>query len=206
MKLYYYPGACSLSPHIVLLEAGLPFTLEKVDFKTKKTAERRRLSRDQFQGCRAGARTRRRPGAHRGPRDRPVPGGSKAGLRAGAARRHFRALSAHGDPELHHLGVHKGFSPLFNPRARRQMRKPPPSSALGKKFDWLSTRLGNGKFLMGETFTVADAYLFTVLRWTDSSASILSKWPVLAAYHRARRAAPQGAGGAEGRGSAQVTG
>ncbi len=53
MKLYYSNGACSLSPHIVLLEAGLPYTLEKVDLAVKKTDQRCRLSHDQFQGRRA---------------------------------------------------------------------------------------------------------------------------------------------------------
>jgi glutathione S-transferase len=53
---------------------------------------------------------------------------------------------------------------------------------LGKKFDWLSGFLGNKPFLLGNTFTVADAYLFTVLNWTGPVKIDLAKWPVLAEF------------------------
>jgi len=80
--------------------------------------------------------------------------------------------------------VHKGFSPLFNPKISADW-KASALSNLGKKFDWLSGFLGSKTFLMGTTFTVADAYLFTVLRWSERVGVDLGKWPALTAY-RAR--------------------
>jgi glutathione S-transferase len=80
--------------------------------------------------------------------------------------------------------VHKGYSPLFNPKISADW-KASALANLGKKFDWLSGFLDGKTFLMGTTFTVADAYLFTVLRWSEHVGVDLAKWPVLAAY-RAR--------------------
>jgi glutathione S-transferase len=53
---------------------------------------------------------------------------------------------------------------------------------LGKKFDWLTKRITGGKYLLGEVFTGADAYLFTMLRWTEYAKIDRAKWPALAAY------------------------
>ena len=72
MKLYYSPGACSLSPHIVLLEAGLPFTAEKVDLKTKKTAGGADYYQINSKGAVPALAARRRPRAHRGAGHRAV--------------------------------------------------------------------------------------------------------------------------------------
>ena len=77
--------------------------------------------------------------------------------------------------------VHKGFSPLFNPKISADW-KASAIANLHKKFDWLSVFLGGKTYLMGNAFTVADAYLFTVLSWTGHVGIDLSKWPVLAAY------------------------
>jgi glutathione S-transferase len=78
--------------------------------------------------------------------------------------------------------VHKGFGPLFNKEASAEW-KAAAKTALGKKFDWLSAHLQGRTFLMGGTFTVADAYLFTVLSWTAPLGIDMGKWPALAAYH-----------------------
>jgi len=77
--------------------------------------------------------------------------------------------------------VHKTFSPLFNSSTSADWKQAAVET-LGKKFDWLSGFIGNKKFLMGDSFTVADAYLFTVLSWTRHVGIDLSKWPVLEAY------------------------
>jgi len=77
--------------------------------------------------------------------------------------------------------VHKGFSPLFHSATAPEARKNAVDN-LAKKFDWLSAKLADGKFLLGDTFTVADAYLFTLLRWTALVHIDLTQWPVLAAY------------------------
>ena len=77
--------------------------------------------------------------------------------------------------------VHKSFSPLFNPASSAEMKETLAAN-LGKKFDWLSGFLGKKPFLLGNTFTVADAYLFTVLNWTGHVKIDLNKWPVLADY------------------------
>ena len=77
--------------------------------------------------------------------------------------------------------VHKSFSPLFkdpSPEMKEAAR-----AAVGKKFDWLSGFLGGKTYLMGNSFTVADAYLFTIVGWTGLVGIDLNKWPVLGAYH-----------------------
>jgi glutathione S-transferase len=77
--------------------------------------------------------------------------------------------------------LHKGYSPLFNAGISADS-KAAALAALEKKFQWLTAFLGDKKFLMGETFTVADAYLFTVLNWSPRVGVDLAKHPVLASY------------------------
>jgi glutathione S-transferase len=78
--------------------------------------------------------------------------------------------------------VHKTFSPLFNPASSADM-KTNAKTTLDKKFEWLTAFLGSKTYLLGSTFTVADAYLFTLLSWTPHVGIDLGKWPVLSAYH-----------------------
>jgi glutathione S-transferase len=181
MKLYFSTGACSLSPRIVLMEAGIPFTDEKVDLKSKKTASGAdffsinskgavpALELDNGQVLTEGTAIVQyladlRPDSGLAPR-------------AGSFER-YRLMEI-----LNFIAseMHKGFSPLFKADTSADVRKSA-VDALGKKFDWLSAHFADKKFLMGETFTVADAYLFTVLRWSGLVHVDLAQWPVLAAY------------------------
>jgi glutathione S-transferase len=190
MKLFYTPGACSLSPHIVLLEAGLPFTLEKVDLKTKKTAAGTdyltinskgavpALALDEGAILTEGSVVVQYL-ADRAPESGLAP-------RAGTLER-YRLMEM-----LSYIAaeVHKSFGPVFNPKASADW-KAAAVAAIGAKFDWLSGYLGAKPFLMGETFTVADAYLFTMLSWTGHAGIDLAKWPVLAAYYARVRQRPK---------------
>jgi glutathione S-transferase len=188
MKLYYSTGACSLSPHIVLLEAGLPYTLEKIDFATKKTSTGIDYFTINSKGTVPALQLDDGRLLTEGPAivqyladQRP-----DAGLapRVGTFER-YQLMEM-----LNYItsDVHKGFSPLFNPKISADWK----ASALAnleKKFDWLSGYLENKTFLMGNGFTVADAYLFTVLSWTRPLKIDLARWPVLAAYQS--RVAPR---------------
>jgi glutathione S-transferase len=77
--------------------------------------------------------------------------------------------------------VHKAFGPLFNPSSGADA-KAAAQANLAKKFTWLSGYLADKPYLLGETFTVADAYLFTLLRWCSKLGVDLAKHPVLSAY------------------------
>jgi glutathione S-transferase len=182
MKLYYSPGACSLSPHIVLLEAALPHTLEKVDLAAKKTAKGVDYLTINSKGAVPalelddGKVLTEGPAviqylADRNPDSGLVP-------RAGTFER-YQLIEM-----LNYITseVHKGFAPLFDKQASAEM-KAAAKTTLGKKFDWLTNYLKGKSFLLGNDFTVADAYLFTVLNWPAKVGIDLSKWPALAAYH-----------------------
>ena len=181
MKLYYSPGACSLSPHIVLLEAGLDFTAEKVDLKSKKTETGADYTTVNSKGA--------------------VPAlvmeDGKL-LTEGAAIVQYVAdqkpqsglAPANGTLERYRLmellnyiasEMHKGYSPLFNPAITPEA-KAAAIAALDKKFTFLTAQLGDKPYLLGDTFTVADAYLFTVLSWSARVGVDLGKWPALNAY------------------------
>ena len=199
MKLFYSPGACSVAPHIVLLEAGLAFTMEKTDLRTKKTATGSDYYAINSKGAVPTLQLDDGRVLTEGPAIVQYLADQKpeSGLapRAGTFER-YQLMEM-----LNYITseVHKGYSPLFNPKISADWK----ASALvnlGKKLDWLSGFLGSKTFLMGTTFTVADAYLFTVLRWSEHVGVDLGKWPVLTAYrsHVAQRPAVQEALKAEG--------
>jgi glutathione S-transferase len=181
MKLYYFTGACSLSPHIVLLEAGLPYTLVKIDSKTKKTETGADYLAINSKGAVPALQLDDGRVLTEGPAVVQYLADLKpeSGLapRAGTFER-YQLMEV-----LNYITseVHKSFSPLFNPASSADMKEAA-LGALGKKFDWLSGFLGKKPYLLGNTFSVADAYLFTVLNWTGHVKIDLSKWPVLAEF------------------------
>ena len=181
MKLYYFPGACSLSPHIVLLEAGLPFTMVKIDAKTKKTESGADYLAVNSKGAVPALQFDDGRVLTEGPAIVQYLADQKpeSGLapRAGTFER-YQLMEI-----LNYITseVHKSFTPLFNPASSAEAKETAVTN-LGKKFDWLSGFLGKKPYLMGNTFTAADAYLFTVLNWTGRVKIDLSKWPVLADY------------------------
>jgi glutathione S-transferase len=181
MKLFYFSGACALSPHIVLIELGLPYTLEKVDIATKKTAAGLDYLTINSKGAVPALQLDDGRVLTEGPAIVQYLADQKpdSGLapRAGTFER-YQLMEI-----LNYITseVHKGFSPLFNPKISADW-KASATANLEKKFDWLSAFLKDKTFLMGNTFTVADAYLFTVLNWTGHLKIDLSRWPVLSAY------------------------
>jgi glutathione S-transferase len=181
MKLYYSPGACSLSPHIVLREAGLAFTLEKTDLKTKKTAAGADYWSINSKGAVPALQLDDGRVLTEGPAIVQYIADQKpeSGLapRCGTFER-YQLMEM-----LNYIGseLHPGFHPLFAPGSSPEV-KAAAIENVGKKFDWLSKRISAGKHLLGEAFTGADAYLFAVLRWTDYVKIDRAKWPVLAAY------------------------
>ena len=181
MKLFYSPGACSLSPHIVLLEAGLQFTAVKSDLRTKKIETGADYYTINSKGTVPALQLDGGRVLTEGPAIVQYLADQKpeSGLapRAGTFER-YQLMEI-----LNYITseVHKGYSPLFNPKISADW-KASALANLGKKFDWLSGFLGSKAFLMGTTFTVGDAYLYTVLRWSEAVGIDLAKWPVLAAY------------------------
>jgi glutathione S-transferase len=181
MKLYYFPGACAMSPHIVLLEAGLPYTLVKIDSKTKKTESGADYLAVNSKGAVPALQLDDGRVLTEGPAIVQYLADLKpeSGLapRAGTFER-YQLMEI-----LNYITseVHKSFSPLFNPASSAELKEGA-VAALAKKFDWLSGFLGKKPYLLGNTFTVADAYLFTVLNWTGHVKIDLGKWPVLAEF------------------------
>jgi len=181
MKLYFSPGACSLSPHIALLEAGLDFTLERVDVRAKQTAGGVDFLTINPKGY--------------------VPAlelNDGAVLTEGPAIVQFIAdlapdrqlAPANGTLERYRLAewlnfisteIHKTFSPLFRPTSTEEMKEAA-RAQLSNRLGWLAGELEGRDYLMGSQFTVADAYLFTVLGWANFIQFDLAQWPVFAAY------------------------
>jgi glutathione S-transferase len=181
MKLYFSPGACSLSPHIVLREAGLPFQLEKVDLRTHKTASGGdyyavnpkgyvpALELDDGQILTEGA-TIVQYIADKNPESKLAP---PAGTMERYRLQEWLNFIA--------TELHKGYSPLFKSSSSDDLKQAQ-KEALGRRFDYTTRRLENRPYLMGDTFTVADAYLFTILNWSKGVNIDLGRWPALRAY------------------------
>jgi glutathione S-transferase len=181
MKLYFSPGACSLSTHIALREAGLPFDLEQVDLATKKTKSGADYKAINPKGCVPAlqlddgdvlteAAALAQYVADRKPETKLAPP-------AGTIER------AHLNETLNFIAteLHKGFSPLFKPNTPDDY-KPIVKDTLATRFDLLEARLATRPYLAGENFTVADGYAFTILNWSNFVKLDMSKWPKIQAY------------------------
>jgi len=186
MKLYFSPGACSLSPHIVLFEAGLDFTSERVDLREKKTAggeDYRAINPKGYVPALAlddGSLLTEGPAIVQYLADLAPAAGLLPPV-GDVARYKVVAWLGYISSELH-----KNFSPLFNPAATEDM-KAHARKMLALRLEYVASQLGDRAFLEPR-FSVADAYLFTVLGWADRVGVSLAEWPVLGDY-RARVAA-----------------
>jgi glutathione S-transferase len=183
MKLYYAPSACSLSPHIALREAGATFTLEKVDTKAKTTA-----SGGDYKSINAKGYVP----ALELDNGQVLTEGSAIVQYIADAHPGARLAPAAGSMERYRLQewlnfiateLHKGFSPLFRPTTPDAYKAIAKENLAGR-FDWLSQKLEGKPYLMGSDFSVADGYLFVILRWAQSKYGEfdLSRWPNLKAY------------------------
>jgi glutathione S-transferase len=187
MKLYYSPGACSLSPHIALLEAGLKVDLMLASTKTKKLADGSDFYLINPKGSVPvleldnGERLTEGPAIVQYIADL-VPEKHLAPANGTMARYRLQEWLNFITSELH-----KGFSPLFNP-ATTEEYKPQVRAKLAERFAWVNEQLEGKQYLMGEQFSVADGYLFVVSNWGQYVGVEVSGFANLVAF-RARVAA-----------------
>ena len=189
MKLYYSPGACSLSPHIVLREAGLPFEAVLASTKTHKLQD----GTDYYSINPKGYV----PLLELDDGERLTE--AAVILQYIADRKPGTLAPAFGSIERYRLmewlnfiatEVHKQFAPLFyptTPDATKEAQK----AKLAARFDHVSKTLAKQPYLTGNNFTIADAYLFTVVNWSGNLGIDLGRWPALQQF-QARVAARPG--------------
>ena len=189
MQLYFSPGACSLASHITAREAGVNVDLKRADTKTKKLEDGAdyfainskgavpALKLDNGQVLTEGVVIMQYL-ADQKPESNLVP---KAGtLERYRVQEWLNYVTSE---------IHKTFSPLWgdnDPAVKAYAQK-----NLEKKFDWLEKQLAGKKYLTGDTFTVADAYLFTVLRWSGRIKLDLSPYTNVTAYMDRVQARPK---------------
>ncbi|SDI52151.1 MULTISPECIES: glutathione transferase GstA [Bradyrhizobium] len=180
MKLYYSPGACSLSPHIALLEAGLPYDLVKVDLRAKKLENGDDYLKINPKGqvpalaLDSGEIVTEGPVIVQMIADKV--GKGLAPARDSAERYKLLEWLNFITTELH-----KNFGPMFSTVLADDAKAFFKDRVMGK-FKYLETALAGHDYIMGKQFTVADAYLFTMLAWADRLKFDLSGMPNLMAY------------------------
>jgi len=183
MKLYYAPGACSLAPHIALREAQRRFDLERVDLKSHRTASGADFTQVnpkgyvpalQLDGAGSPVMTEvaaiLQYVADLAPDARLAPAGGTL------ARYHLQEWLSFISGELH-----KQFGPLMSsatPAASAERQR----GKIGERLLYLQDVLNDRAFLLGETFTVADAYLFVMLQWCPLHGIDLEQYPNLDDY------------------------
>lgn len=201
MQLYYSPGACSLSPHIVAREAGIDVDLVKVDIRSGKLEDGSDFTDVTPKGYVPALRMDNGEILTEGTAivqylaDLKPDRGLLSGV--GSLAR-YRVLEMLG---YINSEIHKNHSPLFNSKTDPEIRAEK-EAALHKRYTLVENMLGDEGFLFGQGFTVADAYLFVVLSWARLVKLDLSDFPKLLAFQKrvAARPAVQAALKAEGLG------
>jgi glutathione S-transferase len=164
LTLYYAPAACSLAPHILLREAGLPFVLKKVDTARHLTAEggdyyavnpKGQVPLLEFDD---GTRLSEGPVIAQFIADQA---GATSLMPAAGTRERYRVMAWQNYVSTE---LHKSYTPLFA-EGLDAAAKQTQASRLRKKYEWLDTQLANTPYLTGSSFTAADAYLFVVTGW-----------------------------------------
>jgi glutathione S-transferase len=190
MKLFYAPGACSMSPHIALREAGLPFELVKVDLKGKTIESGEDYHAINGKGYVPALELDDGGVLTEGP----------AIVQYIADRKPEAGLApAPGTMERYKLQewlnfitaeLHKPLGSMFNP-AQTPDWKEAVKATLVKRLDFLAKHLAGKSYLLGNSFSVADGYLFTVLGWAGHVGFDLSRWPAIGEYLARVGARPQ---------------
>jgi glutathione S-transferase len=181
MKLYFNPSVCSLAPHIALREAGLSFELVKVDIRAHTVADGSDYYKINPKGyvpvlmldngeLLTESSVISEYIADLNPAANLVP---PHGTMARTRLREWMAFIS--------TEVHKGFAPLFNPSMTDELKEMA-RNRLGGRLQWVAEQLGDKTHLTGDTFTIADAYLFTVLGWGKWTGVDVAKWPTLVRY------------------------
>jgi glutathione S-transferase len=181
MKLYYSPGACSLSPHIALLEAGLQYDLVKVDLRAKKLENGDDYLKVNPKGQVPALALDNGELVTEGPVIVQMIADKASAKNLAPARdsaERYKLLEW-----LNYITgeLHKNFSPLFNPAIPDEVKNFFKDRIMGK-FKYADSQLAGRDYLMGKQFTVADGYLFTMLRWADGNKMDLSGLKNLMAY------------------------
>ncbi|MFE0757741.1 glutathione transferase GstA [Inquilinus sp. NPDC058860] len=181
MKLYYAPDTCSLSPHIVLRELGLPFNLVRVDNRTKRTADGGDFLAINPKGYVAALQL---------DDGRVLTEGAVIVQYLADLKPEAGLAPTNGTWERVRLQewlsfitseIHAGFSPLFNPMLPEEA-KAILRDKLFRRFAVVEDALQARDYLLESGFSVADVYLFTLLGWTRFFAIDLGRWPAIAAY------------------------
>ena len=183
MKLYYKPGACSLATHITLREIGAEFDLEKVDTNagtTETGADYKTINPNGYVPALAldGDEV-----LTEGPAILQYLADQKP--EAGLAPKSGTLERARLQQHLNFVGseLHKAFSPLFAADQPAGAARDAVVANIGKKFNTIETILSDGRqYLLGDAFSVADAYLFVVSSWTKPTRIDLGQWPNLVAF------------------------
>jgi len=176
MKLYYAPGACSMAPHIVATEAGLKLDLIKVDIPNKKTADGGDFWKVNPKGYVPALQLD----------DGQILTEVGVIIQYLADQKPDSGLAAKpGSMERYHqmeavnfaaTEVHKQLGALFNPKMTPDMKEVQ-LGVIERRFNALEKALEGKQYIMGDKFSIADAYLFTVLNWTNPLKVDLAKWP-----------------------------
>ena len=189
MKLYFAPGACSLSPHIALREAGLAFTPIKVSTKTHQIEGGGDFYAVNPRGyvpvleLDDGTRLTEGPAIVQYIADQ-APASKLAPANGTIERYQLQEWLNFITSELH-----KQYSPMFDPSSPEEL-KAKQRDKIAKRYDWVEQQLKDKDYLTGPTFTVADAYLFTVTNWAKPTGIDLSRWPALQAFMKRVAARP----------------
>ena len=189
MKLYYMKGACSLASYISLMEAGIKFEAAEVDHKTRATHDGEALDTINPKGyvpilkLDNGEILTENVAVLSYIAD--LNPAAKLAPTAGTLDRYrLLELLAYINSE-----IHKNFGPLFNSSSSEDIKNLVRAN-LKKRLDWINNALGSRTFLMGDQFTVADAYLYVTLSWTTHVGIDLGKWATLKRYHERIGARP----------------
>jgi glutathione S-transferase len=190
MKLYFAPGACSLSPHIVLREAGQPVELVQVDLREKKTKDGKDFTQINPKGQVPVLETDDGEVLTEGPVIVQY-----VGDKAPATK----VVPAAGTKERYRVQewlnfitseLHKNFGPIFRPTTP-DAYKAISKETLINRLKWVDGKLAGKQYLMGDTFTAPDAYLYVMTRWADRIELDTSGMPNLKAFQARVAARPK---------------
>jgi glutathione S-transferase len=181
MKLYYSPGACSLSPHIALLEAGLPYDLVKVDLRAKKLENGDDYLKVNPKGQVPVLALDSGEIVTEGPVIVQMIADKASAKNLAPARDSAERYKLQEWLNFITTELHKNMGPMFSPVLADDAKTFFKDRAMGK-FKYIDSQLPGRDYLMGKQFTVADGYLYTMLRWADGHKMDLSGLNNLMAY------------------------